>query len=196
MMYFKKRYCRCCGGILKRKRTERVVRRGDSDDYLCCNRFGGRYDAVLVIGTDYYCPACDKMFYCDEQSNIICAQKHFQRKIVSEKEICFACNKRLDSSVQRIKKHKWLFLIPIIGLLLTFLFMPEALEKNTNPKDKVYLISSPFIVFICVAGAIKLLLSMYGSIQVLNDHQRLIMLIPALLSSGLPIFWYINHKFK
>ena len=39
MMYFKKRYCHCCGKVLQRKRTERVVRKGDPDHKAYCRGF-------------------------------------------------------------------------------------------------------------------------------------------------------------
>ena len=89
MMYFIKRYCHCCGNVLKRKRIERIVRRGDPDHSSYCN-VGTKYrpyDDILVIGKEYYCPSCDKSFSCDEQSEIIDAQKYYGRRIVSKAEI-------------------------------------------------------------------------------------------------------------
>ena len=62
MMYFKKRYCHCCGKVLQRKRTERVVRKGDPDHRAYCTigRSYKPYGDILVIGKEYFCSSCNK----------------------------------------------------------------------------------------------------------------------------------------
>ena len=76
MMYFKKRYCHCCGKVLQIKRCERVVKKGDPDHAQYCH-IGTTYKPhgdILVIGKEYYCTSCNKNFSCDEQGRVIDAQ--------------------------------------------------------------------------------------------------------------------------
>ena len=90
-MYFKKRYCSYCGNRLDRKRTERVVTKDDPDHKTYCS-IGVSYKPhkdILVIGRSYCCSICQRTFTCDEQRDVIHAQKALGKKIVSEQEIAF-----------------------------------------------------------------------------------------------------------
>ncbi len=89
MMYFKKRYCHCCGKVLSRKRTEKIVRKGDPDYRLYYNigHSFKPYGDILVIGKEYFCSLCNKSFSCDEQREIIKAQKYYHRHVVTKEEI-------------------------------------------------------------------------------------------------------------
>lgn len=198
MMYFKKRYCHCCGKVLQRKRTERVVRKDDPDHKVYCH-IGTTYKPygdILVVGKEYFCSSCNKSFSCDEQGKIIEAQKHYQRHIVTKEEITNVKNQKLMTANDRILKLRWLLLIPIIGgIICTFKIFNGCLREKTNDKDLHKLILSALFVFIGVAIIIKLVLSTVNS-EMLNKYQTLFMLIPSLLSFNMPILWYINHTFK
>lgn len=89
MMYVKKRYCRCCGGVLKRQKTERIVRKGDPEHHAYCTIGRGYkpHSDILVIGMQYYCEKCKLEFSCQEQAYIIKAQKELNRKLVSSDEV-------------------------------------------------------------------------------------------------------------
>ena len=198
MMYFKKRYCHCCGKVLQRKKTERVVRKGDPDHRAYCT-IGRRYKPygdILVIGKEYFCSSCNKSFSCDEQGKVIEAQKHYKRHIVTDEEIANVKNQKLIIVNDRILKMRWLLLFPVIGgIICTFKIFNGCLREKTNNKDLHKLILSALLVFIGVAIVIKLVLSTVNN-EMLNKYQTLFMLIPSLLSFNMPILWYINHTFK
>ena len=198
MMYFKKRYCHCCGSVLQRKRTERIVRKGDPEHSRYCN-IGTSYKPhgdIQVIGTEYYCPSCNKTFTCDEQGEVIDAQKYYGRSIVSEDEICNVKNNQMLTAITAILKMRWLLLIPVIGgLICTFKIFNGCLQKKTNDKDLHKLILSGVLLLIGVALIIKLVISIIN-VEFLDKYQTIFMLIPSLLSFNMPILWYINHTFK
>ena len=199
MMYLKKRYCHCCGGALHRKRTERIVKKGDLDHGAYCT-IGTNYKPygdILVVGKEYYCSSCDKVFSCDEQGKIIEAQKHYGRKIVSKEEVSFVHDNNLIFSANKIMKLKWSLLMPIIGgLICMFFIFNGRLSEKTNTRDGIKLIFSSIIVLVGVALVIKIVLSMFASVDFINRYETMIMLIPSILSFNLPILWYINRKFK
>ena len=198
MMYLKKRYCHCCGKVLQRKRTERVVRKGDPDHRAYCTigRSYKPYGDILVIGKEYFCSSCNKSFSCDEQGKVIEAQKHYKRHIVTDEEIANVKNQKLIIVNDRILKMRWLLLFPVIGgIICTFKIFNGCLREKTNNKDLHKLILSALLVFIGVAIVIKLVLSTVNN-EMLNKYQTLFMLIPSLLSFNMPILWYINHTFK
>lgn len=198
MMYFKKRYCHCCGKVLQRKKTERVVRKGDPDHRAYCTigRSYKPYGDILVIGKEYFCSSCNKSFSCDEQGKVIEAQKHYKSHIVTDEEIANVKNQKLIIINDRILKMRWLLLFPVIGgIICTFKIFNGCLREKTNNKDLHKLILSALLVFIGVAIVIKLVLSTVNN-EMLNKYQTLFMLIPSLLSLNMPILWYINHTFK
>ena len=198
MMYFKKRYCHCCGKVLQRKKTERVVRKGDPDHRAYCTigRSYKPYGDILVIGKEYFCSSCNKSFSCDEQGKVIEAQKHYKRHIVTDEEIANVKNQKLIIVNDRILKMRWLLLFPVIGgIICTFKIFNGCLREKTNNTDLHKLILSALLVFIGVAIVIKLVLSTVNN-EMLNKYQTLFMLIPSLLSFNMPILWYINHTFK
>lgn len=198
MMYFKKRYCHCCGKVLQRKKTERIVRKGDPDHRAYCTigRSYKPYGDILVIGKEYFCSSCNKSFSCDEQGKVIEAQKHYKRHIVTDEEIANVNNQKLIIVNYSILKMRWLLLFPVIGgIICTFKIFNGCLREKTNNKDLHKLILSALLVFIGVAIVIKLVLSTVNN-EMLNKYQTLFMLIPSLLSFNMPILWYINHTFK
>ena len=173
MMYFKKRYCHCCGKVLQRKRTERVVRKGDPDHRAYCTigRSYKPYGDILVIGKEYFCSSCNKSFSCDDQGKVIEAQKHYQRNIVTEEEITNVKNQNLMIANDRILKIRWLLLFPVIGgIICTFKIFNGCLREKTNNKDLHKLILSALLVFIGVAIVIKLVLSTVNN-EMLNKYQ-------------------------
>ena len=198
MMYFKKRYCHCCGKVLQKKRTERIVYKGDPDHREYCS-IGTSYNPhgdILVIGKEYFCSSCNKSFSCDDQGKIIEAQKHYKRHIVTDEEIANVKNQKLITVNYSILKMRWLLLFPVIGgIICTFKIFNGCLREKTNNKDLNKLILSALLVFIGVAIVIKLVLSTVNN-EMLNKYQTLFMLIPSLLSFNMPILWYINHTFK
>ena len=198
MMYFKKRYCHCCGKVLQRKRTERIVRKGDPDHSSYCS-IGTNYKPygdILVIGKEYYCPLCNKTFSCEEQGEVINAQKYYRRMIVSKDEINNVKNSNIITANNTILKMRWLLLVPVIGgLICTFKIFNGCLIEKTKNKDLHKLILSALAVFICVALAIKLVLSIVN-VDLIDNYKTMFMLIPSLLSFNMPILWYINHTFN
>lgn len=199
MMYLKKRYCHCCGGILKSKKNERIVRKGDPDHNAYCT-VGTNYKPygdILVIGKEYYCPSCDKTFSCEEQGEVIEAQNFYQKKIVTEEEISEAHKNEMFISRQNIVKLRWTLLIPVVGsLICTFYIFNGKLREITGNREGSILLLSSILAFIGVALAAKLVLSMFNNIDFINNYITLFMLIPSLLSVNIPTLLYINHKFK
>ena len=198
MMHLKKRYCHCCGGVLQKKKTEKIVRKGDPGHEIYC-RVGTEYRPhgdIIVVGKEYYCPFCNKTFSCEEQRKVINAQKHYKKKIVTKEEIdAVSTNKDLIAQ-NNILRMRWLLLIPIIGeLICTYAIFNGRLSKKTKNRDLHKIFLSSMIIFICVALVIKLTLSMVN-INLLNKYKTIIMLIPALLLFNIPALIYINHTFK
>ena len=198
MMYFKKRYCHCCGEVLHRKRTERVVHKGDPDHGVYCT-IGGSYRPygdILVIGKEYFCSSCNKSYSCDEQSEIKKAQKFYQRWIVTKEEITNVKNQNLMIANDRILKMRWILLIPIIGCFIChFVIFNGCLSEKTKSKDLKKLTLSSVLFFIGVALIIKIVIQV-SNIDITENYKTLIMLIPSLVSVNLPTLWYINHTFK
>ncbi|MBO5285423.1 MAG: hypothetical protein J6B16_00845 [Clostridia bacterium] len=199
VMYFKKRYCHCCGNKLQKKTTERVVCTDDPEHRHYCH-IGPSYKPhgdILVVAKEYYCPFCNKSFSCDKQSEIINAQKYYKRKIVTNEEISNIKNLKLQTAVDTILKMRWLLIIPFIGGLICAIkitngFLSEKLEKN----DAFLFTILPLIVFTCVA--IIMDISIF-KIDLINNYKPLIMLIMVILSSflfNILILLLINKRFK
>ena len=199
MMFLKKRYCHCCGGVLQSKKNERIVRKDDPDHKAYCTvgRYYKPYGDILVIGKEYYCPSCDKTFSCDEQGKVIEAQNYYQKKIVTDEQISEAHKNEMFISRQYLVKLRWTLLIPVVGsLICTFYIFNGKLSEITGNRDGSKLLLSSILLFIGVALAAKLVLSMFNNIDFINNYITLFMLIPSLLSVNIPTLLYINHKFK
>lgn len=198
MMYFKKRYCHCCGGELQKKRCERIVRKGDPDHKTYCS-IGTNYKPygdILVVGKEYYCPSCNKTFSCDKQGKVIEAQKYYQKKVVTDEEISNTYKNELMISEQNIKKLRCLLLIPIIGhFICTYYIFNGKLSAKTTKGDLHKLTISALLVFIGVALIAKVVLSMFNNIDFIRNYQSIFMLIPSLVSFNIPLFKYINNNF-
>ena len=198
MMYFKKRYCHCCGNILQRKKTERIVHKGDPEHSIYCN-IGTSYKPyrdILVIGKEYYCRFCDKPFSCDEQTNVIETQKHYKRNIVTEEEINDVKNNNMLIANSNILKMRWLLLIPVIGwLICTFKIFNGCLSEKTKHKDLHTLTLVSVILFIAVALATKLVLGVINN-NFTNAYKTILILIPSLFLFNIPTLWYINRLFR
>ena len=199
MMFFKKRYCHCCGEILQIKKSERIVRKGDPDHKLYCT-IGTNYKPygdILVIGKEYYCPSCNKTFSCDEQGKVIEAQRYYQKKIVTDEEISQTYKSEILVSLKNILKLRWTLLIPIVGsLICMFYIFNGKLSEKTESKDGSKLLLSSTLVFIGVALAVKIVLSMFSNVDFINNYKTIFMLIPSLLAFNIPTLLYINRKFK
>ncbi len=198
MMYFKKRYCHCCGNVLQRNKIKRIVRKEDPEHKIYCT-IGATYKPhgdIIVVGKEYYCPSCKKSFSCNEQNKVIEAQKKYQRNIVTDEEIADVDNNNMLISNSNILKLKWILLIPVIGgLICMFKIFNSNLSKKTKSKDGTKLMLSSILVFLGVALVVKLVLSMFN-IDFINKYGTIIMLIPSLLSFNMPILLYINYMFK
>ena len=199
MMFLKKRYCRCCGKVLSRKRTERIVRKGDTEHKEYCS-IGTHYKPhgdILSIGKEYFCSTCNKLFSCDEQSKVISAQKHYKRKIVTEDEIKNIENEELRSAVQNVTKLRWALLIPFVGsLICMFYIFNDKLQERTTSHDLHKLWVSSILTFIGVALAIRCILEPFNNVDFINKYQTILMLMSSLLSFNIPTLCYINHKLK
>ncbi len=198
MMYFKKRYCHCCGNVLQRNKIKRIVRKEDPEHKIYCT-IGATYKPhgdIIVVGKEYYCPSCKKSFSCNEQNKVIEAQKKYQRNIVTDEEIADVDNNNMLISNSNILKLKWILLIPVIGgLICMFKIFNGNLSKKTKSKDGTKLMLSSILVFLGVVLVVKLVLSMFN-IDFINKYGTIIMLIPSLLSFNMPILLYINYMFK
>jgi hypothetical protein len=199
MMYVRKRYCHCCGGVLERKRTERIVRKGDPDHLSYC-MVGTSYKPhgdILVIGKEYYCPACHRALSCDMQEKVLEAQKHYQRKIVSEEEIALVQNDQRRHAISQLLRYRWLLLLPVVGsLICSYMVFNGRLCQMTEKKDGAKLLMANMLVFLGVALVIKIVLGFFSDVEFLNNNKSIIMLIPALLSFNIPALWYINRTFQ
>ena len=196
-MYFKKRYCHCCGQTLQRKKTERIVRKNDPEHSAYCH-IGTTYKPygdILVVGKEYYCASCDKSFSCDKQAAVISAQKHCKRKIVTEEEIANLKNSNVKDTKDTILKMRWLLLIPIVGgLLCSFKIFNSGLREKTKSNDLQKLLVSSIAIFLCVALVVKLILSTFNN-DFIDNYRTLLMILPSSLSFNIPVLWYINHTF-
>lgn len=196
-MYFKKRYCYCCGNTLDRKRTERVVTKNDPDYKSYCS-IGITYKPhgdILVVGRSYYCPNCQRTFTCDEQSDVINAQKAYGRKIVSEQEIATTRERRAKSLREKRIRLKWWLLIPVIGgiVCLYLLYSDKSHFEFKGISAKVPLLC--IIVFVAVAALMRLisyLIMLYHQSLFLEQYQNILALIVALLSFNVPVYWLIH----
>lgn len=198
-MYFKKRYCKCCGNVLQRKITERIVKKGDPDhkSYCSVGKAYKPYGDILVIGKEYWCPFCNKAFSCDEQGEIINAQKYYKKNIVTEEEINNVKNNNMLVAINHILKFRWFLLISIIGgLICQFYMFNGRLREKIKNGDANKLVLASIIVFIGVALLTKILCSIFINVEFIKNYQTLLMLIPSLLSFNLPTLWYIDHNFK
>ena len=198
MMHFKKRYCHCCGKVLQTRKTERIVRKGDPEHSNYCH-IGTKYRPhgdIMVIGREYYCPSCDKVFSCDEQGDVIVAQRYYNRKIVAPEEIENAKSKKIQKACKQIGKMRWLLFIPVLGgLICQFKIFNGCLNVYTKEKDIHKLTLSAILVFIGVALAIKIGL-FFANVELLKSYETILMLIPSLFFSNIPILWYINRILK
>lgn len=196
-MYFKKRYCSYCGNRLDRKRTERVVAKDDPDHKTYCS-IGVSYKPhkdILVIGRSYYCSICQRTFTCDEQRDVIHAQKALGKKIVSEQEIATVRERRIESLKKRRTWLKWWLLIPVIGgiICLFLLYNNDSQVEFKGISAKV-----PFlciILFVAVAALMKLifyLILLFYQSLFLEQYQNIFAFIVALLSFNLPVYWLIH----
>ena len=151
----------------------------------------------MVIGKEYYCPSCDKVFSCDEQGKVIEAQKYYQKKIVTDEEISQTYKREMSVSLKTILKLRWTLLIPIIGsLICKFYIFNGKLSEKTKSKDGNKLLLSSILVFTGVALAVKIGITMFNNVDFINNYKTIFMLVPSLLSYNIPTLWYINHKLK
>lgn len=198
MMYFKKRYCHCCGKVLRRKTTERVVHEDDPEHSKYCS-VGTNYKPygdILVVSKEYYCSSCNASFSCDEQGEVIDAQKYYKRSIVTKEEIDNLKSKDAIIEHNAILKMRWLLLLPIIGALIcTFKIFNGPLSAKTNSRDLQKLILVSLLVFIGVALVMKFALSI-ANVDLTDNYKNIIMFIPSSLSFNVPTLWYINYTFN
>lgn len=102
----------------------------------------------------------------------------------------------MSSSIQKLKKYRWILLFPFIGGIICLVHIFNSrLSKKTSSKDGFILLLSSIITFIGVALIIKLVLLMFNDIEFVRTYETLITLIPSLFSFNIPILCYINHKF-
>ena len=130
MMYVRKRFCCGCGGALERKRTERIIRKGDPDHLSYC-MVGTSYKPhgdILVISKEYYCPVCQRPFSCDKQREVMEAQKHYQRKIVSEEEITSVQKDQMKLAIYQLLRCRWLLMFPVFGSLICMFSIHDGIS--------------------------------------------------------------------
>ena len=199
MMYVRKRYCRCCGGVLAHKRTERIVRKGDPDHFSYCT-VGTSYKPhgdILVIGTEYYCPTCQLAFSCDKQGEVMEAQKYYQRNVVSEDELAKVREDQMYRALSNLLSARWLLLLPVIGsVICSFMIFNTQLSQRTRKKDGPKLIVASMMMFGAVTTVATLILGIFSNVGFMEAYGFDIALILALLSVNIPTLWYINHTFK
>lgn len=198
LMYFKKRYCHCCGKALLRRKTERIVRQGDPNHrkYCTIGRSYRPYGDILVIGKEFFCSSCNKWFSCEKQGEIIDAQKYYHKHIITNDEITYVKQQKLLIASNRILKMRWILLIPLIGsLICNFAIFNGCLQQKTEDKDLYKLILSS-IAFLFGAELISGFALMFINIDIVENYKTTIMMILSLLAFNLPTLWYINHTFK
>lgn len=197
MMYFKKRYCHVCGKALQKKRSERIIMKGDPEHKTYCT-VGTTYKPygnIMVIGKEYYCYCCEKTFTCDEQSKIIEAQKHYGKKIVTEQEIQNVQSNGLIVSMHNIKKARWLLLIPVVGgLVCSYGIFNGKLQIMTENRDGAKLLFASVAAVVLIALVMKLLLAIFSGNEFVAQYSNLLMIMPATFAFNFPVLWYINHK--
>lgn len=199
MMYVRKRYCCRCGGVLKRKKTERIVKKGDPDHSAYCSigRYTKHYGDILVIGKEYYCPSCRRAFSCDVQGKVMEAQKYYQRKIVSEGEIALVEKDQMRNAIRQLLRCRWLLLLPGLGsLICSYMISNTRLSQLTRKKDGTKLIITWMLVFLGVGLVVKKVLGFFEDVEFIRTYRSMIMLVSALLSVNIPTLWYINRTFK
>ena len=197
MMYLKKRYCHCCGGVLKHKKTERIVKKGDSDYIEYRRSLSFPKSDILVIGKEYYCSSCDKTFSCAKQGEVIEAQKYYQRKIVTDEEIRQTYKNQMLIAQQNILKLRWTLLIPGVGSAICIPYIISGkLSAKVDDKDMYKMFYLPFLTFLAVGLIAKFVLSMFNDVDLINNYRGLFILIPSLLAANIPTLWYINRIFK
>lgn len=197
LMYFKKRYCHVCGKTLQRKRSKRIVRKGDPDHKTYCTvgKYYKPYGDILVIGKEYFCSCCNTSFTCDRQSEVIDAQKYYRKKIVTEQEIQQVQANGQITAIQNIKKARWLLLIPIIGgLVCSFSIFNGKLQERSQNNDGGKLLFASVVAAVCIALLIKFLLAMFAGNAFVAQYDDIMIIISAALAFNLPVLWYINHK--
>jgi len=194
MMYVKKRYCRCCGSVLQRRKTERIVKKGDPEHRVYCT-VGASYHPhgdVLVIGREYYCEKCNQRFSCEEQGRIKAAQKEFKRKIVSLEEVRATGDRGVEKSLRLLKKMRWCLLIPVIGwFLCAVMIFNGKLSDRVRSKDFVLIMAFSMIISVLVACISRSIISLFPNfcfLQVLTVDE--ISLGLAALSFNIPTFVY------
>ena len=168
MMYVRKRYCCRCGGVLKRKKTERIVKKGDPDHSAYCSigRYTKHYGDILVIGREYYCPSCRRAFSCDAQGKVMEAQKYYQRKIVSEGEIALVEKILLRKAVRQLLRCRWLLLLPGLGsLICSYMITNTRLCQLTRKNDPNKLLTAWLLVFFCVGMILKIVLGYFEDVE-------------------------------
>ena len=198
-MYFKKRYCHCCGNILNRKRTERIIYKGDPEHKAYCTISGKYkpYGDILVIGKAYYCLLCNKYFSCDAQGEIIKAQKYYKKHIVTKEEIMTVYNMEMQICLRNILKLRWILSIPVVGAIIClFYIFSGKLNIYTEDRDAIKLVLSSVLLFAVMALIIKFVLLFFNNIDFINNYTHWFMLIPSLFTVNIPTLWYINHNFK
>ena len=194
MMYVCKRYCCRCGGVLKRKKSERIVKKGDPEhtkEYWTIN------DDILVIGREYYCPSCRRAYSCDTQGKVMEAQKYYQRNIVSEGEIALAEKILLRKEVRQILRCRWLLLLPGLGSLICLFMITSTrlyqLSRNINPNNLIWIWP---LVFSCVGMILKIVLGYFEDVEFIRAYQTLIIVVSGLYAVNIPTLWYINRTFN
>lgn len=190
-MYFKKRYCCHCSNVLKRNRTERIVKTTDPDHKYYCS-IGVKYHFygdILIVGKNYFCPKCKKYFSCDEQSKIIDAQRLYKKKIVSNEEIINADKEKLKSNKTKLQKLKYLLLIPVIGGVILQIILING-NYGIEDKDKTKLFLSSWIVLFGVAIVVKLGLMPFSTYEFIREYGNYLTVGSALLSFNVPVVWF------
>lgn len=198
MMFIKRRYCRCCGNILHKRKTERIVKKGDPDHSVYCTIKSGYtpYGDIMVIGMEYYCENCKLSFSCDEQDKIINAQKRLNKKIVSSDEVSETWQDSIEKSTHTVAKMKWLLLLPVVGALLCSVFIFNGkLDIKTESNDFVKIAISSILLAIIVFVILKNLSILICDFSLFGIHniKNIIVDILASLSFNIPTFIYIKH---
>ena len=132
---------------------------------------------------------------------------YFVTDVISRNNDLWEIHLKLDSlatykseilvSLKNILKLRWTLLIPIVGsLICMFYIFNGKLSEKTESKDGYKLLLSSTLVFIGVALAVKIVLSMFSNVDFINNYKTIFMLIPSLLAFNIPALLYINRKFK
>lgn len=197
MIFNKKRYCHCCGNILKNTYVKKIIKKTDSDHFIYSTIGSGYriYDDILVTKKAYYCSSCHKIFSCFEQSKAMSAQKYYKRRIVSKKEINYVHDMQLKKLLIRILKYRWILFIPGIGgIICMYEIFSSMLREKTKKYDqtKLYIIS--LVLLIISALIIKNIFITFDNIDYL--YKKIITILMSLYSFNIPILIYINNNFN